>query len=295
MINLIKWSLDHALKNLCLYSHSAKHSGHLLTHLYFTSLSPVLWSLLCDIGLCSSLHLYCSNLPLLLPQAGSIRAGVKSTAKAVRALLWWGFVLAVALRKLPRCWGQNCSPALLRLLAEQEGSGEHTFHLGHGAVPQCVTEGCPALSSHCSGSAHTPLGTRISQSACWNPDPLTALSAPACPPALREAQLLLHRALPQFKMNILPIPCSCRQWEQLPSGVFSCWKTYQPYLISFSLDQRFTFPLAFACRSCFPASPFVCSFVCAPVAQVWFEEQCCSRALSNLQSNRITQIIVPCP
>lgn len=190
----------------------------------FTSSCPVtfalwLWPLLITAPL---LHLYYTF--SAAASLCSIRASSEQVLKAQLKLSehCWGGLCCRALRKLLRA---ELIPALLRLLAAQEGQVRgHTFHLEQ--VPQCEREGCTALSCHSFVSVHSLQGPGLPTL----PAPLAAPPAESPPP-----EGLKWTAFPKASHSFLS---TCREQEQLPSAVFSCLKTYQPYLISFSLDLK---------------------------------------------------------
>lgn len=170
-MNLIKWSLDHTLKGL--YTHSAKHSGHLLT-----SLPPVLWRLLCDFGLCSSLHLYYTFTTPSVQQPPSAPSELhqsrcwkhnwscQSTAEGVCVAGLW-----------ESCLGQNWS---------QPCSGCWQLRRGRWGDTPFIWSRCPSV--------------REKAALLWAAIPLSLFTAcrdQDCPPCLPHWQLLLQRALLQ--------------------------------------------------------------------------------------------------
>lgn len=228
MIHLIKWSLDHILKSLCLLYPQCKTLGASfdLNLLYFTFCCPVMfalwyWHLFFTTPL---LHLYflssCHNLHRVwLHQGRCWKHSWSCQSMGCR----WGFALAVALGKLSRCLGQNCFPALLRLLAVPEGQvRKHRFKLDHGSrsTPCQCDRHCTALSSHSCGSAHTPLVTRISQ--------------PACPAGFRDSFIKLS---PSLKWTAFPrvshSPAPAGSENSSPVVSFHVWRPISPIWFPF--------------------------------------------------------------
>lgn len=192
----------------------------------------------------------------------------------------------MALGKLPRCLGQTCFPALLRLLAAPEGQvRKHRFNLDHGSrSTQCQCDRhCTALSSHSPGSVHTPPVTRISQ--------------PACPTGFRDSSSFI-KLPPSLKLTAFPrashSPAPAGSENNFPVVSFHVWRPISPIWFPFLWikDPHFLWPLLVD-------RVFQHYLSCPPLCvSLWHVSDLKSSVAAEpsptlSQSRRITQIIVP--